>query len=130
MLDRIWTVNVLRTFQTPLDLESWVELVLTNDSFQAINLDSLVKSSFHSNVFYDLEGKLISSIWMRRLDLVCFGLRPHSGDYCVPMFEQNIEDMSGDESAATCLSDQYSAFYGLKFGWLQWGDGGVIFRKP
>lgn len=70
--------------------------------FETVDLDGFVEGAFYGDVFYYLEGERGSRRGVRRLDLVCFGLAADGGDYGVPTFEEDIEDVGGDETATAC----------------------------
>lgn len=73
---------------------------VNNSLKRRVRFHRLVKSPLNGDVFNNEKIQpFLVNIWMRILDGFRFSFGPYGCDYGVPMFEQNIEDMSRDETA-------------------------------
>ena len=60
--------------------------------------DGLVESILLGDVFHDGEVELVFAVgWVGFCDLVGFFLGAHGCDDAVPVFEQDVEDVGGDD---------------------------------
>jgi hypothetical protein len=76
-----------------------------DDSFETIDFQCLVESSFDGDVGDDFEGEFRGGgVWVSVLDGVGFGLGADGGYDFVAMFEEDIKDVSGDETGSTWLT--------------------------
>lgn len=76
---------------------------------------SLLEGIWLSDILHDCKIQPVLPIFRFCLpDLVSFRLRAYRGDYGVPMFEEDIEDVGGDEAAAACtaLAHMHIGFVG------------------
>lgn len=74
-----------------------------NNSLKAINLNRIVESTFQSNILNDAEIELGDGYARVRIaNLLRLLLRAYRGDDGVAVFQEDVEDMGGDEAAASC----------------------------